>query len=257
MDQKSVWVKASESNGIAMIENVLMNEITDISCVLDAIDFMSDSEVDQFFSKICSFATTTVSTLCDDDESFSDDEDKQKDFSKLSEEVNKLKKISAILSKYMKISRINPTGLFETTEVLHNILIPLDETIPGALALKASIAQICESCWVTEVAGAENLITQLIPYLLIAALKPSAHDADVKRLYSIRTALHLLDFDDPSIESIRSLVLRCFIHPAFLRVAEGRRFLSFLFTVHEGKRQNKNNKNEKFHHFLTYQFLIT
>ena len=77
-------------------------------------------------------------------------------------------------------------------------------------------------------------MTQLIPYLLIAALSPAAHDADVKRLFNIRTSLLLLDFDDETIESIRSLILRCFIHPAFLRVSEGRKFLSFLFSIHEG-----------------------
>jgi len=41
----------------------------------------------------------------------------------------------------------------------------------------------------------------------------------------------LLDFEDPSIESIRGLLLRCVIHPVFLKVAEGRRFLSALFSL--------------------------
>lgn len=80
--------------------------------------------------------------------------------------------------------------------------------------------------------GAELLIPQLLPFLLLAALEPTARDADVKRLHAVRKALLLLDFNDESIESIRELLLRTVVQPAFLKCAEGTRFLGFLFSIH-------------------------
>jgi condensin-2 complex subunit G2 len=128
----------------------------------------------------------------------------------------------------------NMPPLFDTIQQLHDILIPLNDGMPGGQQLKVSIARACEKCWSDEWEGAENLITQLLPFLLLAALSVSSLDADVKRVFHLRGALLLLDFDDPSIESIKGLVLRCLIHPAFMRSSEGRRFLSFLFTVSQG-----------------------
>lgn len=54
---------------------------------------------------------------------------------------------------------------------------------------------------------------------------------DVKRCHVMRLALQLLDFEDPSIADVRALLVRASFHPGFLRAAEGRRFLSFLFTL--------------------------
>jgi hypothetical protein len=237
MSEKNTVMEASESDDLTLIEAILMNESVEASHIFDVIDLMSEYEINRFFLKVSQFASEiveTISNLCYDDEDEDDDGRHNNDLDQLSQEVKKLKKVAGIVWKFMEISKGRSEGLFETVQVLHDILIPLDEGIPGALAVKLSIARICENMWVSKVDGAENLVTQLIPYLLIISLSPAAHDADVKRLYNIRSALQLLDFDDISIDSIRSLILRCFIHPAFLRLAEGRRFLSFLFRLHAG-----------------------
>ena len=55
--------------------------------------------------------------------------------------------------------------------------------------------------------------------------------ADVKRCYSMRKALALLDFDSESIADVKRLLLRAAFLPAFLRNSEGRRFLAYLFTL--------------------------
>lgn len=69
----------------------------------------------------------------------------------------------------------------------------------------------------------------------------------MKRVYSLRTALHLLDLDDA--EELKAYLLRyggpgtsvkgrrhplshtrrCLVHPNYTKVDEGRRFLAFLF----------------------------
>jgi len=59
---------------------------------------------------------------------------------------------------------------------------------------------------------------------------------EVKRLNTMRQALAMFDWDDAeSIGSLKTLLLRCAFAPQFLRPAEGRRFLSFLFTLHPGR----------------------
>ena len=47
----------------------------------------------------------------------------------------------------------------------------------------------------------------------------------------MREALALLDFEDASIADVRDLLVRAMFAPAFLRCNEGRRFLSFLFSL--------------------------
>ena len=56
--------------------------------------------------------------------------------------------------------------------------------------------------------------------------------ADVKRCYSSRGALALLDFDDPSIQGVQALMVRAAMLPPFLRCADGRKFIAHLFTLH-------------------------
>lgn len=53
----------------------------------------------------------------------------------------------------------------------------------------------------------------------------------MKRCHGMRQALALLDFDSESIRDVKRLLLRAAFLPAFLRAAEGRRFLAYLFTL--------------------------
>ena len=56
--------------------------------------------------------------------------------------------------------------------------------------------------------------------------------ADVKRCYSARGALALLDFEDPSIQGVQVLMVRAAMLPPFLRSADGRKFIAHHFTLH-------------------------
>jgi hypothetical protein len=146
--------------------------------------------------------------------------------------VARLRGVAAIAMAYsMEDLGSKPNSLLNLVEALHEALIPLDEIINGVSQLKSAIAKICEHWWLTDEAGAENLIPQLLPYLLISSLNPESPESDIKRVYHIRLSLHLLDFDDESIDSVKSLLLRCFMHPRYLKVTEGRKFLAFLFSI--------------------------
>lgn len=67
-------------------------------------------------------------------------------------------------------------------------------------------------------------------------LAPRSHKraADVRRCHALRASLELFDFDHPSIAFVQRLLLRAAFAPVFLRGAEGRRFVSFLFTLSPG-----------------------
>ena len=47
----------------------------------------------------------------------------------------------------------------------------------------------------------------------------------------MRTALQLFDFEDPSISDVKLLLLRAAFAPSFLRCAEGRRMVAYMFTL--------------------------
>ena len=54
----------------------------------------------------------------------------------------------------------------------------------------------------------------------------------MKRCYSMRATLALLDFEDPSIQGVQALMVRGAMLPSFLRCADGRKLIAHLFTLH-------------------------
>ncbi|KDO22329.1 hypothetical protein SPRG_12790 [Saprolegnia parasitica CBS 223.65] len=95
------------------------------------------------------------------------------------------------------------------------------------------IAKLCEAYWASSPSGAERVITQLLPYLLVRALESEADQSVgfIKRLSAVQDALQLLDFDDDSSRLLKDLLLRCFVTTSFLKSSEGIAFLSDLFQI--------------------------
>ncbi len=102
----------------------------------------------------------------------------------------------------------------------------------GMLAQRAAAA-LCESIWTAGLAGAEMLITALIPYVLLASVHPeTAREVDVRRVHALREAINMLDVEDESFASIKELLLLAYRSPVYLKLPEGRRFLSYILTLH-------------------------
>lgn len=195
-------------------------------------DVMTDAEHECLWRELCAFSTRVIEAL-----QMEDDEEEGAGMVEGAEElVHSLRRVAGAMTLYVvEMPQSRPASLFEALQLFHDLLMTLNDDIPGANVLKSSVSRCCEAWWVKEEPGAENICNQLIPYLLLSALGPSTMDVDVKRCWAIRGALVLLDFDDPSIEHLRGLLLRCVIHPGFLKVAEGRRFLSFLFSINSSE----------------------
>ena len=60
----------------------------------------------------------------------------------------------------------------------------------------------------------------MVPYLLMKCLQPETALKDIKRLWQIRNCLLLLDYDDPSADPTKLLLLRCYMQPMFLKADE-------------------------------------
>ncbi|PWA69849.1 ARM repeat superfamily protein [Artemisia annua] len=111
-----------------------------------------------------------------------------------------------------------------SVQVLHDNLV-LFENEAGLLS---DIALLCEEWWRRDLVGKDGLISQMLPFLLSKALTMKKK-VDVKRVYGMREAFALFDFEDESIEDLKLLLIRCLISPLFLKMDEGRKFLAFLF----------------------------
>ncbi|KAG0447264.1 hypothetical protein HPP92_028383 [Vanilla planifolia] len=89
------------------------------------------------------------------------------------------------------------------------------------------IASLCEKWWKEDFPGREIVISQSLPYLLSKSLA-EGKKTDVHRVYTLREAFTLFDYEDDSIEDLRLLIVRCVISPVYLKTKEGRGFIAFI-----------------------------
>lgn len=186
-----------------------------------------------------------------DNEEYSKEEESNDDENEESSSLQSLRFLKmcadflhAHISSITKSSVIDE--VFEMASLLHDSLFPLHQlqseehhsnrdvkTIKHAKATSASIFALCEKWWHLNLEDKEQLVTQLIPLQLLSSLDEHSTKSHVKRLYSMREAFDLLDFNDPSISSLHTQLLRTVSHPLFLQCVEGKKFLSHLFTIKE------------------------
>ncbi|KAL0801021.1 hypothetical protein Bca101_056197 [Brassica carinata] len=138
-----------------------------------------------------------------------------------------------VLSHVLHLCILSPKKAFSANDLLpaaqalHNNLW-LFESDP---ALCLEIAGVCESWWKGDLIERETLIIQLLPFLLSRSLTLKKK-VDVHRVYMLREAFALFDFEDEeSIEDLRMLLMRCVVSPLYLKTEDGQRFLSFAFRL--------------------------
>ncbi|RLN69382.1 hypothetical protein BBJ29_000209 [Phytophthora kernoviae] len=161
-----------------------------------------------------------------------------------SEEAERLKAREAIAEFTVvlvetKGASIDKEELFAVAQELHDQLLRLRGDTKQVLATQEAISLACEACWKHNFCGnAHSLVTQLLPYLIVRSYESpttghfNSKKHPIRRLFAIKDALPLLDFDDDSSGLLRDILLRCFIQPTFFRSPDAVPFLSFLFTLH-------------------------
>ncbi|KAL9241615.1 hypothetical protein vseg_015706 [Gypsophila vaccaria] len=117
-----------------------------------------------------------------------------------------------------------PEDLFPAVRELHDnlIIFETDST------LLTDVSRLCEEWWREEFFGRELLISHFLPFLVSRSLT-LRKKVDLRRVYVLRDAFLLFDFEDDSIEDLKLLLIRCVITPLYLKTEDGRRFLAFLF----------------------------
>ncbi|EJK76501.1 hypothetical protein THAOC_01732 [Thalassiosira oceanica] len=93
---------------------------------------------------------------------------------------------------------------FEVAELLYVQLESLDSLETNdAWQAKQKIFSVCELWWTGNFQDRDQLIADLIMLLLRDSLNEDPDECDVKRLYSIRSAINLLDFNDESLDRFK------------------------------------------------------
>ncbi|KAG3118690.1 hypothetical protein PI124_g2793 [Phytophthora idaei] len=138
-----------------------------------------------------------------------------------------------------KGASIDKDELFAVAQELHDQLLRLKGDVDQVQATQEAISLLCEACWKHNFCGrAHSLVTQLLPYLIVRSYESpptgsfNSKKHPIRRLFAIKDALPLLDFDDDSSDLLRDILLRCYIQPTFFRSPDAVPFLSFLFTLH-------------------------
>ncbi|CAH0522262.1 unnamed protein product [Peronospora belbahrii] len=145
---------------------------------------------------------------------------------------------TALLVETKDVS-IDKEEVFAVAQELHDQLLRLRGELDQVLTTQEAISLLCEACWKHNFCGrAHSLVTQLLPYLIVRSYESPASGRfnskkhPIRRLFAIKEALPLLDFDDESSGLLRDILLRCLIQPAFFKSPDAVSFLSFLFTLH-------------------------
>ena len=120
-----------------------------------------------------------------------------------------------------------PEALHLAAQLLHDQLMACRE-YPD---LQEEICKLCLEWWQAEAPEKLALSVQTLPCLVASAIRCGT-GAAVKRCHTMRTAMEVFDFEDQeSIAEFKGLLLRAAFAPCFLRCADGRRFLAYLFTI--------------------------
>lgn len=192
MNFKLELLQSADASGFEAFRACLKQVVNKDVEFPEIAELLSKHEHDRVCGKLLSFCENSISFL-NLDENYDDDE---VDFGEAEvEEIKNMRLIASITTLYLDLAH-RPAALFDLVQKLHDLLIPLNDSDVNTQALKVSISRICETCWVKDERGAENFVTQLIPYLMLNSLSPTARENDIKRVYNIRTSILLLGASD-------------------------------------------------------------
>mmetsp|Transcript_7266 Transcript_7266/g.10631 ORF Transcript_7266/g.10631 Transcript_7266/m.10631 type:complete len:1184 (+) Transcript_7266:279-3830(+) len=147
--------------------------------------------------------------------------------------------VSAVKKMENKRSSSNPRQaipvleeVMAVMEKLHDSLFTLQSCGGEGLSVQQKICNVCELWWNEDIEEKEYMVVQFLPLLLAKTLDETVGTkADVKRLFNMRDALQLFDFDCNSSSDLKSLLLRAVSSPAYLKTNEGRRLIAYLYQL--------------------------
>lgn len=154
-------------------------------------------------------------------------------------EVKQLQLVVNAISAFTKKNNLRLNSILQIIDALHSLLEVLEFTSVTVLSFKNAVSMLCEQWYLKGEPGASQLLPQLMTYLLVESLKPTSKEATIKRLYNMRQGFNELDIANAGKDFKKELLLRCYVHPTFLKSADGQKLLSILLTASEGKKINQ------------------
>ena len=112
---------------------------------------------------------------------------------------------------------------------MHDVLLTFKH--PSGADTQRHFAQTLRQYYLGSLLDCSSILPMLISYLSLRCHEHDARKADVLALCQVADGLPRFDFSDPTIEPLKALLIRAAIHPLFLRLTEGRRFIASLFTL--------------------------
>jgi hypothetical protein len=152
-----------------------------------------------------------------------------------------LRQITLVCECFLKNNKETPSPkLYEILRELHGkrfqLFIILDLIFDLGISslgtiLQENIALLCEIVYIQfpNEEMSHELVPQTIPLLLANSLQKNAKKNDVKRVWNMREALNLLEYEEESL--LQELLLRCIISPLYLNSVDGKKFLYFIFNM--------------------------
>ena len=123
----------------------------------------------------------------------------------------------------------------EAPDSMQNIVNVLHDNLLRFVFMSSTqdaISKFCEAWYLKEPSSRSEVVPQTILYLLMRAVSEEGKVSDVKRVYNMRAALECLEIGGESFRSVQESLMRAAIHPNFVLSEDGRRFLTFLLTLH-------------------------
>jgi condensin-2 complex subunit G2 len=111
---------------------------------------------------------------------------------------------------------------------LHNILFSLATCGPDASHTQSAILKVCQTFWLHNCEHRETVIAQCLPLLVFQTCDDDAQFPTIKSLHKLKDAFAVIDFTNPSSDSLRSLLLKLASNPLCLKLPEGKKFLATL-----------------------------
>ncbi|KAG2438530.1 hypothetical protein HXX76_005081 [Chlamydomonas incerta] len=125
--------------------------------------------------------------------------------------------------------------LLAVAQQLHEVLLEYSHEPLWDGEMMDAVARMCCTWWERKAPYREELVARAIPYVLCRAasgLNDKGKTSWVHTVYAIRDALELLDFEDANINDTKRMLLMVARDPTFIKAAEGRRFIAFMFKLH-------------------------
>lgn len=134
----------------------------------------------------------------------------------------------------LALSTFKPAQIKAALLDLSRFLGDFDKESADTFAVRNLISSVCEACIIVSESGSENYLPSTITFLLRESLRADAKDGFLKRLLAIKHGFEALDFSRADQVFIKDLLLRCFVHPNYLKCADARKFLAELIAMSNG-----------------------